>query len=259
MAVYCTFRLLTSIAELYAESLKNVFNGLTVLVYLSVMAIGQYYGQQLLSKIRRMKTQKLNAQLMRLTIFIILENIVLLMLLIAFVIRTTMFKSAKEKRPWLWFYLKTLEKVLEVISIVVLCLTMAGKSKKQASSGATGKSSRAVTSPVAAPAAATKRRARKKKPAASSSSDVSTPNPVPAATAAASTADPNSKSTTALLQAEDGKASPATEVELPEMSAKATAQVRWCPSPAPRCAPASLHVLARAHRPLCQSPPSCAC
>lgn len=128
MSMYCFFRFLTSLAELYFEGLKNAFNGLTVLIYLSVMVIGQYYGQKLLKKMSQIANKEFKAQLIRLTIFIILENIVLLLLLGAFVIRTFFFSSAKDDKPWLWFWLKTVEKVLEVISIIVLCLTMVGKS-----------------------------------------------------------------------------------------------------------------------------------
>lgn len=141
MAVYCTFRLLTSIAELYAESLKNAFNGLTVLVYLSVMFIGQYYGQKLLKKMKtvrclrrvcaraaqlptspppptplQMTNKEFKRQLTKLTVFIILENVVLLLLLLVFIIRTFFFSGDKDNKPWLWFWLKQVEKVLELIS-----------------------------------------------------------------------------------------------------------------------------------------------
>ena len=189
--MYSFLRLLTAMSALAFSKYKQVFNGLTVLVYLSLMIIGQYYGQQLLKKMKQMSDKEFKRQLQKLTLFIILENVVLIMLLIVFVVRTFMLSGAKAKKPWLWFWMKTLEKTMEMFSIIVLSLTMLGDSgKKNAKAG--GKSKGGATAPAAARVATSTRRAKKKSPAPgatpSTGGDDETPlatsNPVQVALAA---------------------------------------------------------------------------
>ncbi len=71
LSAYGTLRFFTSMSILFFPKFKNVFNSLTILVYLSVMAIGQYYGMQLLGKMKTMKDQAMKRQLTKLTMFIV--------------------------------------------------------------------------------------------------------------------------------------------------------------------------------------------
>lgn len=64
------------------------------------------------------------------TRFIVLENVILVIFLLAYVVRVGVFKKKKETDPWMWFYLKLVEKVLEVFAILILCLTMTGGKAK---------------------------------------------------------------------------------------------------------------------------------
>ena len=57
MVAYGILRLLTALSSLYFTSSQNVWNGLTILVYVSLMIVGQYYGQQLLRKMKGVRCQ----------------------------------------------------------------------------------------------------------------------------------------------------------------------------------------------------------
>jgi hypothetical protein len=135
LSVYGTLRFITSLSVLFFPKFKTPLNALTILVYLSVMVIGQYYGTQLLSKMKTMKDQAMKRQLTKLTMFIVVENLTLLLLLVVFCIRTFFFKKDKDEKPWTWFYLKLLEKMFETVSIIVLSLTMMGGGAKKKKAG----------------------------------------------------------------------------------------------------------------------------
>ena len=112
MVIYAIFRILASIADLFISGgVKNMFMGVCILIYGSIMALGLWFGVQLLGKMKTMKRSDIQARLQKLTRFIILENLVLVVFLFAYLIRTVVFKKAKEDDPWLWFYLKLIEKV----------------------------------------------------------------------------------------------------------------------------------------------------
>ena len=109
-----------------------------------------------------------------------------------------MLSGAKAKKPWLWFWMKMLEKTMEMFSIIVLSLTMLGDSgKKNAKAG--GKSKGGSTASAAAPVATATRRAKKKSPAPgatpSTGGDDETPlatsNPVQVALAAVAAPTPS--------------------------------------------------------------------
>lgn len=189
LVTYGCFRFLTLIANLWAPKLSVAANLLTILVYLSLMIVGQYYGQQLLKKMKQMSDKEFKAQLMKLTLFIILENAVLVALLICYVIRTFSQGKAKFQKPWEWFWLKLLEKTFETMSIIVLSLTMLGDSKKGAAKG--GKTSSTTAAPIAGGVAETR---RKKKVAAAGGGDNASPavtaNPLSAAAALPGTPTP---------------------------------------------------------------------
>jgi hypothetical protein len=188
---YGTLRFLTSLSILFFPKFKTVFNGLTIIVYLSVMVIGQHYGQQLLKKMKNMQDQAMKKQLTKLTVFIIMENVVLIILLLVFAIRTAAFAKKKETHPWSWFYLKVVEKSLELISIIVLSFTMMGggakKKKKPESKAASATSS---------PASTTVTRTRKKSPGAKAAAS---PDGDKSDVEAGSTGKPRDDATTALL------------------------------------------------------------
>jgi len=171
LSFYTGVRLLAALSQLFFPKFKNALNALTILVYVSIMVIGQYYGQQLLAKMKQMSDKEFKKQLMKLTLFIILENITMVILLIVFLVRTYGFQTAKFREPWKWFWLKLLEKVMELLSIIVLSLTMLGDSGKKKSSA-----------PAAATATAGASVRRAKKKPGSTSVDVA--NPVLVATQA---------------------------------------------------------------------------
>lgn len=53
----------------------------------------------------------MKARLAKLTRFIVLEIGILFLFLIAFLVRNGLFSKKKDEDPWLWFYLKLIEKV----------------------------------------------------------------------------------------------------------------------------------------------------
>ena len=56
MGVYAVFRIMASIADLFISGgVKNVFMGVTILIYAFVMGLGLYYGASLLSKMKTMQ------------------------------------------------------------------------------------------------------------------------------------------------------------------------------------------------------------
>jgi hypothetical protein len=72
----------------------------------------------------------------------------------------------KDSKPWTWFYLKLLEKLFELVSIIVLSLTMMGggsKKKKKAGPDVSASSSSGATAVV--------RTRTKKKPGAGAAKD----------------------------------------------------------------------------------------
>jgi len=56
MIIYAIFRALASVADLFwSGGIKNMFMGVTILIYGSIMALGLYYGVSLLSKMKTMQ------------------------------------------------------------------------------------------------------------------------------------------------------------------------------------------------------------
>ena len=98
--MYGVFRFINFMSILFFPSLSTVTGALPIIIYVSLMAIGQHYGQQLLQKMKTMKDQTMKRQLTKLTMFIIVENSVLIMLLVVYVIRTLGFTSKKNTIPW---------------------------------------------------------------------------------------------------------------------------------------------------------------
>ena len=141
LTVYSVFRFLTMFANLWIPRFKNAANGLTIVAYVSLMVCGQYYGQQLLRKMKQMSDKEFKHRLVKLTGFIILENITLVLLLLVYVVRTYFFGQARYTRPYEWFWLKSLEKSMEALTIIVLALITMGDSGKKADSKSKASSS----------------------------------------------------------------------------------------------------------------------
>jgi len=75
--------------------------------------------------------------------FMVAEMAVLLLLALVFGLRQTAFSDASTDNPWLWFWLKVVEKVFELASIGILCAVMArqadAKNSDSGEGGGTGK------------------------------------------------------------------------------------------------------------------------
>lgn len=132
MCVYVVFRVASAAADLFINStMKNLFLGVCIIMYAVLMGLGLYYGVALLRKMGEMKRGDMKARLQKLTRFIVLENIILVIFMLAFLVRNGIFSKSKKDDPWLWWYLKLIEKILEYFSIMILCLTMTSRGKKQ--------------------------------------------------------------------------------------------------------------------------------
>lgn len=133
MVVFAILRIMQSVSDLFLSStLKNIFSGGCILVFLFITVLGMVYGISLLKKMGQMKKSDMKARLAKLTRFMILVAIVLGVWIIWYGIRTVGFGKKKDTHPWLWFYLKLIDKFLEWCLQFTLCLTMLTKAKKSA-------------------------------------------------------------------------------------------------------------------------------
>lgn len=140
IASYTFFRVMVFVFEIAGSGTgRNVFRGLTIMIYLGVVGVGLVFGLRLLKKMKSMKKGNMKARLAKLTYFIILEVLLYGLFLIVWTTRQLLQKQLKTgevEDEWTNFWFKFFEKIFELASQLVLCLTMTTSSKgKEPSSG----------------------------------------------------------------------------------------------------------------------------
>ena len=151
MVVYVAVRSLQSVANLAIQEPRAVYqvaNGVTVALYGGMLVAATLFGCRLRCQMGSMRGggAAVQAKLSRLTRFIASEVVVMTAFLAVVGIRRFLFGWAEAEDPWLWFWLKVVEKVFEFAAIALVLATV-GSLPCQARRAAAARARMRTTSP----------------------------------------------------------------------------------------------------------------
>lgn len=131
--------------------IRDILGGIYVVFLVSLFAAGLFFGSSLLQRLRshassRPKHSMAYARALRITAFLVGMSVIAFAVFITFTLRYTVFASARCKDdgsnqdscdPELWFWLKLIEKVGEIVSCFLLFIIIQPSKKSRHARGST--------------------------------------------------------------------------------------------------------------------------